>query len=57
MADNIKFKNITNYDQSCNEGLQTSYVKYLKGELNSKEEALSDFYAYIKENHANLKTA
>ena len=46
MADNIKFKYNTIYDQHCNEGLQTAFVKYLKGddEINTKEKALNDFY-------------
>lgn len=57
MADNIKFQHTTIYDQNCNEGLQTSYVKYLKKELDTKEAALNDFYAYIKETYANLITA
>ena len=58
MADSIKFKYNTIYDQQCNEGLQTAYVKYLKGDakINSKEEALKDFYAELTKTFPNIKT-
>ena len=58
MADNIKFKYNTIYDQHCNEGLQTAFVKYLKGddEINTKEKALNDFYTELKKTFPNIVT-
>ena len=56
MADSIQFKNNTIYDQQCNEGLQTEYVKYLKGAVKTKEEAISSFYSYIKTQFPAIKT-
>lgn len=54
MADNIQFKNITNYDQQCNEGLQTSFVKYLKGELADRAAALADFKSELSKKFPKL---
>lgn len=55
MADSIKFQNNTIYDQQCNEGLQTAYVKYLKKELSTKDEAIKDFYSSLRTAFPNLK--
>lgn len=48
LAKNIKFQNITMFDQQFNEGLQTAYVEYLKGAVD-KETALNNFYKTINE--------
>ena len=55
LAKNIKFQNQTNYDQLCNEGLQTQFVQYLKGTI-TKDEAMTNFYKYINEKYPNVVT-
>ncbi|MCF0106853.1 MAG: carbohydrate ABC transporter substrate-binding protein [Holdemanella sp.] len=55
LAKNIKFQNVTIYDQYMNEGLQTNYVEFLKGTV-SKEKALDNFYKYINEKIPGIKT-
>lgn len=56
MADNIQVRYSTIYDQHCNEGLQTAFVKFLKNdaEINTKEKALADFYAELQKAFPNL---
>jgi len=56
MADNIVVRYSTIYDQHCNEGLQTAFVKFLKkdAEINTKEKALADFYAELLKAFPNL---
>lgn len=61
MADSIQFKNNTIYDQQCNEGFQTEYVKYLKLDADKrtaaeKEKAIKSFYSYIKTQFPILTT-
>ena len=55
LAKNIKFENITIYDQLCNEGFQSYYREYLTGQV-TKEKAISNFYEYIKTKYPSLKT-
>ena len=58
LAKGIKFQNITIYDQYCNEGLQTYFGEYLKKvEGVTKEKAISNFKAYIKEKAPAVKVA
>ena len=47
-ANKIQFKNITIYDQYCNEGLQNKFQEYLKGSVD-KATAINNFKTYIKE--------
>lgn len=49
LAKDIKFQNITLYDQYMNEGLQTYFVEYLKGAVGSKDDALKNFKTYLTE--------
>ena len=55
LAKNIKFQNITIYDQTCNEQLQSAYVDYLKGAV-TKEEAMTNFYKVLNEKHPEIVT-
>lgn len=54
LAKDIKFENVTIYDQYCNEGFQEAYEEYLEGEV-TEEKALDNFYNKIKTQFANLK--
>ncbi|MCQ2508835.1 MAG: ABC transporter substrate-binding protein [Lachnospiraceae bacterium] len=56
MSDNIKFQNITMYDQQMNEGLQTYFVEYLKGAVESKEAAIDNFYTMLNEKLPDVVT-
>ena len=56
LAKNIKFQNVTLYDQYCNEGLQTYFVEYLKGSVDSRDKALANFYTYIGEKVPGIVT-
>lgn len=47
LAKNIKFQNITQYDQLCNEGLQTQFEQYLTGQVD-RDTAIANFKDYIK---------
>ena len=47
LAKNIKFQNITPYDQGCNEGLQTYVREWLNGQV-TKEQAIANFKDYLK---------
>ena len=49
LAKDIKFQNITLYDQYMNEGLQTYFVEYLKGAVGSRDDALKNFKTYLTE--------
>ena len=53
LAKDIKFENVTIYDQYCNEGFQEAYEEYLEGEV-TEEKALDNFYNKIKTQFANL---
>ena len=55
LAKNIKFQNITIYDQTCNEQLQSAFVDYLKGAV-TKEEAMTNFYKVLNEKHPEIVT-
>ena len=55
-ADKIQFKNITIYDQYCNEGLQNKFQEYLKGSV-TKQEALNNFKIYLQEKCPDVKVA
>ncbi len=48
LAKNIKFQNVTQYDQLCNEGLQTYFTEYLDGETSTREDAINNFKDYIR---------
>lgn len=56
MADSIQVRFSTIYDQQCNEGLQTAFVKFLKNdeEINTKAKALADFYADLQKAFPSL---
>ena len=54
LAKNIKFENVTNYDQLCNEGLQKYYEEYLLGQVASKEDAIKNFKDYIKTTYPSI---
>ncbi len=61
-AKNIQFKNITIYDQYCNEGLQTEFGDYLKGikagtSTLTKEQALNNFKEYVKTKCPTVKVS
>ena len=47
LAKNIKFQNVTAYDQACNEGLQTYFQECLDGNVD-KATAIANFKDYIK---------
>ncbi len=47
LAKNIKFQNVTAYDQLCNEGLQTYFQECLDGNVD-RETAIANFKDYIK---------
>ena len=47
LAKNIKFQNITPYDQGCNEGIQTYVREWLNGQV-TKDQAIANFKDYLK---------
>ena len=47
LAKNIKFQNVTAYDQACNEGLQTYFQECLDGNVD-RATAIANFKDYIK---------
>ena len=55
LAKNIRFENITMYDQLCNEGLQNALQDYYRGGA-TKEEALANFYKSINEAYPDVVT-
>ena len=56
MTDNIKWENHTIYDQLLNEGLQTYLQEYFKGNVETKEEALENFYKHVNEKYPDIVT-
>jgi len=48
LAKNIRFENVTGYDQLCNEGLQKYFTEYLDGQVETREDAINNFYDYIE---------
>ncbi len=55
LADNIKFEHKTIYDQLVTEGLQGYWREYCDGTV-TEEQAMANYYAYLKENYADLIT-
>lgn len=55
MADNIKFRFPTIYDQACNEKIQGKFREYLTKDVDSKEKAVANFYDAMLEAYPNLK--
>lgn len=55
LADDIKFQNMTIYDQLCSEGIQTTLQEYWKGQV-SKEDAMFNFYIYLNEKYPGIVT-
>ncbi len=55
LSKNIKFENITQYDQLLNEGLQLIMKDYFLGQI-SEEEALNNFYQYVNETYPAIVT-
>ncbi len=53
LAKNIKFQNMTVYDQLCNEGLQAKLQEYWKGAC-SYDDAMANFKTYIKETYPDV---
>ncbi|MCR5324990.1 MAG: ABC transporter substrate-binding protein [Lachnospiraceae bacterium] len=53
MTDNIKWEYHTQYDQQLNEGLQNKLQEYYKGSV-TKDQAMENFYNYIKETFPNI---
>ena len=53
LAKNIKFQNITQYDQLCNEGLQTQFEQYLTGQVD-RDTAIANFKDYIKTTYPSI---
>ncbi|MBP3409530.1 MAG: carbohydrate ABC transporter substrate-binding protein [Clostridia bacterium] len=55
LAKNIKFENITIYDQLLNEGLQAQLQEYYRGSVD-EETALKNFYNYVNETYPAIVT-
>ncbi|MCR4633887.1 MAG: hypothetical protein K5648_07170 [Erysipelotrichaceae bacterium] len=53
LAKNIKFQNITAYDQLCNEGLQTYFQEFLDGNVD-KDTAIANFKDYIRTTYPSI---
>ncbi|MBQ1827058.1 MAG: hypothetical protein II126_03710, partial [Erysipelotrichaceae bacterium] len=53
LAKNIKFQNVTAYDQLCNEGLQTYFQQYLDGEVD-RDTAINNFKDYIRTTYPSV---
>lgn len=53
LAKNISFKNMTVYDQLCNEGLQNKLQEYWKGACDY-DTAIANFKTYIKETYPDV---
>jgi len=53
LAKNIKFQNITQYDQLCNEGLQTYFQEFLDGNVD-RDTAIANFKDYIKTTYPSV---
>jgi multiple sugar transport system substrate-binding protein len=52
-APKISMKNISPYDQGCNESFQTAMHDYFRGKV-TKEQALENFYKSVIEKYPNL---
>jgi hypothetical protein len=55
LAKNIKFENITIYDQTCNEQLQAALQDFYRGGC-TKDEAIANFYKVVNEKHPEVQT-
>lgn len=55
LAKNIKFENITQYDQLLNEGLPSTFLDYFKGDIDEAT-AYANFYQYVNEKYAAIVT-
>ena len=53
LAKNIKFQNVTAYDQACNEGLQTYFQECLDGNVD-RATAIANFKDYIKTTYPSV---
>ena len=53
LAKNIKFQNVTAYDQLCNEGLQTYFQEYLDGNVDL-DTAIANFKDYIRTTYPSI---
>ena len=53
LAKNIKFQNVTGYDQACNEGLQTYFQECLDGNVD-RATAIANFKDYIKTTYPSV---
>ena len=53
LAKNIKFQNVTAYDQLCNEGLQTYFQECLDGNVD-RATAIANFKDYIKTTYPSV---
>ncbi|MBQ1322110.1 MAG: hypothetical protein IIY53_10795 [Solobacterium sp.] len=54
LAKNIKFQNVTQYDQLCNEGLQTYFTEFLDGQVATREDAINNFKDYIRTTYPSI---
>ena len=54
LAKDIKFENVTIYDQYCNEGFQEKYEEYLEGTV-TEETAINNFYNSMTTQFADIK--
>ncbi len=54
LAKNIKFQNVTQYDQLCNEGLQKYFTEYLDGQVATREDALNNFKDFIRDKYPSI---
>ncbi|MBQ6223282.1 MAG: hypothetical protein IJJ44_11775 [Solobacterium sp.] len=54
LAKNIKFQNVTQYDQLCNEGLQKYFTEFLDGEVATREDAINNFKDFIKNKYPSI---
>ncbi len=53
LAKDIKFQNITPYDQGCNEGIQNAFREFLNGTV-TKDEALANFKDSIHQTYPGI---
>lgn len=56
LAKNIKFENMTIYDQLCNEGLQSKLQEYWKGGC-TYDEAMANFKTFIADTYPDVNVA
>ncbi len=54
LAKNIKFQNVTQYDQLCNEGIQKYFTEFLDGQVATREDALNNFKDYIRDTYPSV---